>query len=219
MQFSNSIDRTSDEGFNTLERSHGLRLVNKQDIFSNVKSIRPSDWLEKALTNKAPIAQNLGSERACITFIIADILAFIYRHISKREMGLYFERNLKVQAETLLTGRPDIIVCRAPQLSFNQGINFPLVLAIEAKRNVLTDHQFHHNLPQCMIELHAFRKLNEINNASVDFVYSALTDGDRWKFLKLGDDKNCLTDNRIYKRENELPTILGILVAMIEGSL
>ena len=219
MQFSSFIDRTTDQGFNKLERSHGLRLVKKGNIFSNVKPIRTSDWLEEALINKAPIAHSLGSEKACITFIIADILTFLHRHFNDREMGLYFERNLKVQAETLLRGRPDIMVCRAPQLSFNQGINFPIVLAIEAKRNVLTDHQFHHNLPQCMIELHAFRILNETNNASVDFVYSALTDGDRWKFLKLGDDKNCLTDNHIYQRENELATILGVLVAMIEGTL
>ena len=68
-------------------------------------------------------------------------------------------------------------------------------------------------IAECIAEMVAADRFNAAENKPLDTIYGAVTDGNRWRFLKLAN-KTVTIDLREWGIA-ELPHILGILVFMV----
>jgi hypothetical protein len=176
------------------------------DLFKDVDSIEPSDYLRGWLAEFAPIALGLNNEQARREYIIAPILAEGMRR-SEVEIKVLPGVMLNVDPARGLTGTCDYLIARSPKIFY---VEAPLVAIVGAKREDLIA-----GLGQCVAEMVAIQLFNEQEKTPVHAVYGCVTSGSIWRFLKL-IDKRLLIDIPEYYL-HDLPKILGILVSMARG--
>ena len=118
-----------------------------------------------------------ASEGSRSELIILPLLREAYKPHAQRfelwvQKGMAFNETLR--------GTPDYLLATRSELG-KTVLALPLVIVAEAKRN-----DFEEGWGQCLAELVAAQKLNQ---ASQGPVYGIVTDGRRWEFGKLTDDK------------------------------
>jgi hypothetical protein len=170
----------------------------------NIEPIDPSEMLEQFLNTTLPLARETGSEKARSEFIIAPILIEV-RTLMNNSISLFSGEDFTVDRELGLNGICDFLISRSP-VQFK--INAPVIALVEAKKGVLKD-----GWGQCIAEMVAAQKFNQIRHQSIEFIYGVVTSGTRWQFIEM--QWNSIT---IDPEEYSLPPIaplLGILKWMI----
>ena len=104
-----------------------------------------------------------------------------------------------------LFGYCNFLLARDPMVD---DIRAPVVAVAEAKKEDLNA-----GLPQCVAEMLAAQKFNAAHETDVPTVYGAVTDGNRWRFLRL-TGLTVSIDIREYPLA-ELAAILGIVTMMV----
>jgi hypothetical protein len=121
-------------------------------------------------------------------------------------VSLFSGVELKVAPEEGLSGRCAFLFCASSERLF---LKAPILTVVEAKNdNVLS------GLAQCIAEMVAAKKFNEMQGRSIDAIYSCSTTGTEWRFLRLRNNIVSIdfTDYLI----SDPAKILGILVHILQ---
>jgi hypothetical protein len=192
MAFSNTKLNDVLEKYNLIE--------DKQDIFPNLQAVLPSEWLIDmiAMANELP----LNSEKAKSEFIVSPILLEVWKKNNK-QFSIFSGVTLDVQAD--LKGECDFILSKAPK---SKEIQAPIFTLIEAK-----DDNIRNGWGQCVMQMYAAQKFNEMKKRDIPVIYGCITTGDDWQFLKLEGNIVTFDDKRFYLSEvGKILSIFNIIV-------
>jgi hypothetical protein len=141
--------------------------------------ILPSEWLKETLSRMSPVARVSGSEKARSEFIIAPILMEL-KKLANDEISIFSGKEFNVDKDLGLNGVCDFLISKS---SDQVKLSAPILALVEAKKGVLED-----GWGQCIAEMVAARKFNEMKGKSVDAIYGIVTSGSLWHFLYLREN-------------------------------
>ncbi len=143
--------------------------------------------------------------------IIAPILIELKRLTGDR-VSLFSGSEFNVDATQGLNGFCDFILSLSSQQLY---IENPVAIIVEAKNENIKG-----GLAQCLATMIAAQLFNQRTNQqkgdTFDTIYGAVTTGNQWKFLKLHGAIAAIDSKDYYI--DQLPDIMGILLAMVESN-
>ncbi len=183
----------------------GVKLVEKQALFSEIKNIEISPFLLETLQENVPLARAINTEKARSELIIANILVEI-RKILKHQISLFSGIEFNVDKEKGLNGFCDFIISLSQQQLI---LNHPVITIVEAKNeNIIS------GLGQCIAEMVAADIFNHQENDNlIKKIYGVVTTGTVWKFLEM-EQRTVFIDLDEYSIEHP-EKIIGILLEML----
>lgn len=187
-----------------LLRKYGLTKQEQFGLFAAASPVAPSDALVDTLRYTAPLATDIGTEKARSEFIVAPVLLELKRrHCPQISLFSGIEFNVDVGAG--LNGVCDFMLGQKPDQVF---LVAPVIAVVEAKNENIKE-----GVGQCLAEMIAARIYNEREETPSERVYGAVTTGTVWKFLQLTKQQFTidLDDYLILQPDR----ILGVLVHMV----
>lgn len=169
-----------------------------------IDPIPASPTLASFLEESLPLAIATGSEKARSELIISPVLLEV-RKILQRQISLFSGADFTVDPSIGLSGTCDFLISRSPE---QLDIEAPAVVIVEAKKADLNV-----GIGQCVAEMVAAQKFNEINNRPTTIIYGCISSGTAWRFLKL-EEKTVTIDLADYPLP-PVESILGMLVWMV----
>jgi len=183
----------------------GVKLVEKQALFSEIKNIEISPFLLETLQENVPLARAINTEKARSELIIANILVEI-RKILKHQISLFSGIEFNVDKEKGLNGFCDFIISLSQQQLI---LNHPVITIVEAKNENIIN-----GLGQCIAEMVAADIFNHQENDNlIKKIYGVVTTGTVWKFLEM-EQRTVFIDLDEYSIEHP-EKIIGILLEML----
>lgn len=185
--------------FSQVKEKYAL-LEYEANLFPNLQLLNPSVRLIEILDESSQLP--LNSEKAKSEFIVAPILLEVWRNSGKK-FSIFSGVTLDVDVE--LRGECDFILSQAPK---SREIESPIFTLIQAK-----DDNIRLGIGQCVLQMYAAQKFNELKNKPIKVIYGCVTTGDDWQFLKL--EKNIVTfDNKRFYL-SEVDKILGVFQLIV----
>jgi len=195
----------SDFSLNQVKKVFGLTEQSVQ-LFSDVPTLEPSNWLQETLSYSLKLALSSSSEKARSEFIIAPILIELERR-NLNKLSIYSGENLDVDEDQGLKGECDFILSKG---SISLTIQAPIFSLVEAKKSDIKG-----GLGQCIAQMLGAQRFNELENNSIPGIYGCVTTGEDWQFLKLEDNFVFVDNQRYYI--NELGKIVGIFQFIVDS--
>ena len=190
----------------TLERAmdqFGLRVVSQKDVFAQA-DVTLSVLLREVLAESSSLALSVSTDKARSEFIIAPVLAEVRRQLGG-QISLFSGVDFTVDPEAGLRGVCDFLFSLSPlQLS----VQAPVLAVVETKNENIKA-----GIGQCVAEMVAAQRFNDIRAAALPSVYGVVTTGSNWKFLRLTDTTVTVDQSQYSIAQPE--QIVGLLVAMI----
>jgi hypothetical protein len=204
IKFEIKIMAYSDFTLRKVKQSFGLTSVEGGRFLPEVEPIAPSAILAGLLADTVPWAIAVGTEKAKSELIIAPALLEVKRLLN-RQISVFSGTDFTVDIAAGLNGVCDFLISRSPE---QFEIEAPAVVLVEAKRDNINS-----GLGQCIAEMVAAQRFNEINNNSIPIIYGSVTTGTAWRFMKL-EGQIVTIDVRDYPFP-PVETILSMLVWMV----
>ena len=176
-------------------------IEDKQDIFPSLQAIQASDWLLDMIEMSSELP--LNSEKAKSEFIVSPILLEVWKRNDKR-FSIFSGVTLDVDAE--LKGECDFILSKLPK---NQELEAPIFTLIEAK-----DDNIRNGIGQCVMQMYASQKFNEIKKQAISTIYGCVTTGEAWQFIRLEDKAVVFHEKRLLLID--LDNILGAFQYIVD---
>jgi hypothetical protein len=176
-----------------------------EPFFSDVPKLAPGEWLATFLSNSAPLAVTLGTEKVRSELIIAPLL-FEFRELLDRQVSFFSGTDFSLDVESGLNGVCDFLLTRSKS---EVNIEAPAIIIIEAKKGELNV-----GWGQCAAEMIAAQRFNLAAGEEIPNIYGCVTTGTMWQFLKLTG--TVLTIDVTEYPLNPIDRILGILKWMVE---
>lgn len=183
-----------------LETVFGLVVTQSEDAYGAISAVPVGTFLQTAVERGRRLVVGRTSEKARSEFLVAPVLMEVCE-VRNREIALFSGIKFDVDKAAGLFGYCDFLVARNPLVD---AIKAPVLFVTEAKKEDLNA-----GIPQCIAEMVAAHRFNDAEGTSVSPIYGAVTDGTRWRFLRL--ESPCVT---IDLREYSLPE-LGQIVAIL----
>ena len=197
----------SDFTLRKVKQTFGINTIEDQKFLPEIQPIAASATLTDFLAESLPLAIATGSEKARSELIISPVLLEV-RKILKRKISLFSGTDFTVDSALGLNGVCDFVLSlSAEQLE----VEAPAVMIVEAKKSDLNP-----GIGQCIAEMIAAQKFNEINNQSIPTIYGSVTNGTVWRFLQL-TEQTVTIDFTDYPLP-PVDVILGILVWMVTAA-
>ncbi len=194
----------SDFDLRKVKQDLGVKLIEKEHLFSEIKSVEISPALAEILKENVPLARAINTEKARSELIIANILVEI-RKILKHQISLFSGIEFNVDKEKGLNGFCDFIISASQEQLI---LNRPIITLVEAKNENIIN-----GLGQCIAEMVAASIFNQAENNPLKELYGVVTTGTVWKFLKM-ENMNVFIDLDEYSIEHP-EKIIGILLEML----
>jgi hypothetical protein len=204
IKFEIKIMAYSDFTLRKVKQSFGLTSVEGGRFLPEIEPIAPSAILAGLLEDTVPWAIAVGTEKAKSELIIAPALLEVKRLLN-RQISVFSGTDFTVDTAAGLNGVCDFLISRSPE---QFEIEAPAVVLVEAKRDNINS-----GLGQCIAEMVAAQRFNEINNNSIPIIYGSVTTGTAWRFMKL-EGQIVTIDVRDYPFP-PVETILSMLVWMV----
>jgi len=197
----------SDFTLKKVKQTFGINTVENKKFLPEIQPIAASATLTDFLAESLPLAIATGSEKARSELIISPVLLEV-RKILERKISLFSGVDFTVDSALGLNGVCDFVLSlSAEQLE----VEAPAVMIVEAKKSDLNP-----GIGQCIAEMIAAQKFNEINNQSMPTIYGSVTNGTVWRFLQL--TKQTVTIDFTDYPLPPVDVILGILVWMVTSA-
>ena len=196
----------SDFTIRKVKQDFGLTTVEGGRFLPEIDPIAPSLILAGLLEDTIPWAIAVGTEKARSEVIIAPALLEVKRLLN-RQVSVFSGTNFTVDIALGLNGVCDFLISRSSE---QFEIEAPAVMLVEAKRDNINS-----GLGECIAEMVAAQRFNDINNNSISTIYGSVTSGTAWRFLKL-EGQTVTIDVRDYPFP-PVETILGVLVWMVKN--
>ncbi|MEB3177555.1 MAG: hypothetical protein VKL59_00715 [Nostocaceae cyanobacterium] len=187
-----------------VKQTFGLTTVEGSRFLPEIAPIKPSATLTDFLAESLPLAIATGTEKARSELIISPVLVEV-RKIQQRKISLFSGTDFTVEPNSGLSGVCDFLISRSPE---QLEIEAPVLVIVEAKKADLNA-----GIGQCIAEMVAAQKFNEINNQSISTIYGSVSSGTTWRFLQL-EGRTVMIDLTDYPLP-PVEQILGILVWMV----
>ena len=181
-----------------------LRIIENEDLFSEIKSIEISEYLKETLKYNVPLATAVNTEKARSELIIANVLLAL-KKICQNQISFFSGINLEADREKELSGFCDYIISQSPEQFF---LDAPIIAVVEAKNENIIK-----GFGQCVAEMLGSKIFNEKEGNQVVNVYGTVTTGSLWKFLKY-EDEIVYIDLQEYHIK-DVGKIMGILYSMV----
>jgi hypothetical protein len=195
----------SDFDLRKVKQNLGINLIEKENLFSSIKSVDITAYLQETLAENISLARAINTEKARSELIIANVLVEL-RKVLGHKISLFSGVEFNVDKEKGLNGFCDFIISASSEQLM---LCSPIVTVVEAKNENIIG-----GLGQCIAEMVAAKIFNELeNDESVKRIYGVVTTGTTWKFLKM-DGMDVYIDLDDYPIENP-DKIIGILLAMV----
>ena len=194
----------SDFDLRKVKQDLGVKLIEKEHLFSEIKSVEISPFLLEILKENVPLARAINTEKARSELIIANILVEI-RKILKHQISLFSGIEFNVDKEKGLNGFCDFIISASQEQLI---LNRPIITLVEAKNENIIN-----GLGQCIAEMVAASIFNQAENNPLKELYGVVTTGTVWKFLKM-ENMNVFIDLDEYSIEHP-DKIIGILLELL----
>jgi hypothetical protein len=198
----------SDFTLRKVKQTFGINTVEGQKFLPEIQPIAASVTLTSFLEESLPLAIATGSEKARSELIISPVLVEV-RKILHRKISLFSGADFTVDPALGLTGVCDFLLSRSPE---QLEVEAPAVMIVEAKKADLNP-----GIGQCIAEMIAAQKFNEINNQAISTIYGSVTNGTAWRFLQLRE-QTVTIDFTDYPLP-PVDVILGILVYMVTSAV
>lgn len=186
----------------SVEQSLGIT-IQEAKLFPKSPTATVPDWLPGWLVRGTRLA--LISEKARGEFIIVPIL-LAGRELCADQFAIYSGQRLDVDPDRGLVGECDFILAIGPAVP---PLRAPVATVVEAKKNDVEA-----GLGQCIAQMVAARRFNEIAGRTAAPVYGCVTTGETWQFLRLAEPVALLDSKRYYL--DDVGGILGVLQAIIQ---
>lgn len=183
-----------------LKKTFGLKIREQTDLFANIESVKPSDFLVNTLAETVELALAINTEKARSEMIITPVLLESRRQ-AKGQISLFSGTEFNVDFDKGLNGFCDFIISKSPE---QLTINAPAIIIVEAKNENLKA-----GLAQCGAAMLAAQLFNQQEGREIKTIYGAVTTGDIWKFLQLVGDEVTIDLSNFYIRDAD--KILGVL--------
>ncbi len=184
-------------------KTFGLDAENLK-LFSTIKLVEPSVWLEQAL-EKAKLFP-LNNEKVKSERIISPILGEIAEAYFDK-VTLFSGEELPVDFDRNLSGECDFFFVLAPRKPYLES---PIISLVEAK-----DEDMDYGIAQCAAQLYGAKLFNEMEGKNFPVLYGCATDGVEWKFIRF-ENNIFYIDNQVY---TNLKEILGVWHHIIQTFL
>jgi len=197
----------SDFTLRKVKQTFGINTIEDQKFLPEIQPIAASANLTDFLAESLPLAIATGSEKARSELIISPVLLEV-RKILKRKISLFSGTDFTVDSALGLNGVCDFVLSRSTE---QLEVEAPAVMIVEAKKSDLNP-----GIGQCIAEMIAAQKFNEINNQPIPTIYGSVTNGTVWRFLQL-TEQTVTIDFTDYPLP-PVDVILGILVWMVTSA-
>ena len=177
--------------------------VQEQQPILESQPVAPSMLLVQILERELPWAVAVGSEIARYSGIIAQVLLEV-RALRQQQISVFAGKEFNVNPAQKLNGYCDFLVSLSPVQSVIQA---PVAIVAEAKRGILEN-----GLGQCVAGMVAAQQFNQKHKLEIPLVYGSVTDGSKWKFVKLQAQQ--LTIDVTEYDLVPIERLLGILMTM-----
>ena len=195
----------SDFTLKKIKSELNIKIVEKNSVFSHIKSVEITSYLKNTLKRNIPLALAINTEKARSEMIIINILLEIKEKFSDK-ISLFSGIDFNVDKEKGLTGFCDFIFSNSPEQLY---LDSPVITITEAKNENIVS-----GLGQCIAEMYASQIYNEKEGYDLSSVYGGVTTGDEWKFVKLIKDTAYIDADNYYI--NDIEKIVGILTEMVQ---
>ena len=195
----------SDFTLKKIKSELNIKIIEKNSVFSHIKSVEISGYLKNTLKRNIPLALAINTEKARSEMIIINILLEIKEKFSDK-ISLFSGIDFNVDKEKGLTGFCDFIFSNSPEQLY---LDSPVITITEAKNENIVS-----GLGQCIAEMYASQIYNEKEGYDLSSVYGGVTTGDEWKFVKLTKDTAYIDADNYYI--NDIGKIVGILTDMVQ---
>lgn len=197
----------SDFTLRKVKQTFGINTIENQKFLPEIQPIAASATLTDFLAESLPLAIATGSEKARSELIISPVLLEV-RKILQRKISLFSGTDFTVDSALGLNGVCDFVLSRSTE---QLEVEAPAVMIVEAKKSDLNP-----GIGQCIAEMIAAQKFNEINNQPIPTIYGSVTNGTVWRFLQL-TEQTVTIDFTDYPLP-PVDVILGILVWMVTSA-
>lgn len=197
----------SDFTLRKVKQTFGINTIEDQKFLPEIQPIAASATLTDFLAESLPLAIATGSEKARSELIISPVLLEV-RKILQRKISLFSGTDFTVDSTLGLNGVCDFVLSRSTE---QLEVEAPAVMIVEAKKSDLNP-----GIGQCIAEMIAAQKFNEINNQPIPTIYGSVTNGTVWRFLQL-TEQTVTIDFTDYPLP-PVDVILGILVWMVTAA-
>ncbi len=197
----------SDFTLRKVKQTFGINTIEDQKFLPEIQPIAASATLTDFLAESLPLAIATGSEKARSELIISPVLLEV-RKILQRKISLFSGTDFTVDSALGLNGVCDFVLSRSTE---QLEVEAPAVMIVEAKKSDLNP-----GIGQCIAEMIAAQKFNEINNQPIPTIYGSVTNGTVWRFLQL-TEQTVTIDFTDYPLP-PVDVILGILVWMVTAA-
>ena len=194
----------SDFDLKKIKAEFKLKIIETEDLFSQVEPVEISSLLVEMLKQNVPIALAIATEKASSELIIINVLLEIKRQL---QISFFSGIDFSVDKEKGLNGFCDFIISKSPEQLY---LDTPVVVLVEAKNEKIVG-----GLGQCIAEMVAAEIYNQQDGNDIPFIYGAVTTGLGWKFLKLENNLVFIDVENYYIKDSR--KIVGILVEMIKS--
>lgn len=192
----------------TVKSQFKLNFVRDKSLFSGIEPVDPTHLLKQTLEENVPLALAIHTEKARSELIVAPILVEVRRRMDHR-ISLFSGSEFNVDKSQDLTGVCDFLISLSPE---QLTITAPIISIVEAKNDNIKN-----GIPQCIAEMVAAKKFNELQDNRVDVIFGIVTTGSLWQFLKLNGSTVEIDTDEYYLKE--VDKILGIIMSVIEEAL
>jgi hypothetical protein len=188
-----------------IEEQLHVQIISSEPLFAHIANVVIPEHYAATREEDISLALGMNTEKARSEFIIAPLLIEAWR-MCRNTTSLFSGIELKVSPEQGLSGRCDFLFSASPNRLF---LKAPILTVVGAKNDSVSS-----GLAQCMAEMIASVKFNEMQGRSIDAVYGCSTTGTEWRFLRLRNNIVSIdfTDYLI----SDPAKILGILVHILQ---
>ncbi len=188
----------SDFTLKKIKQDLGIKVIEDEDLFSQVEAVKISDYLTSTLKYNLPLAMALGTEKARSELVIANVLLEVRKKLDNK-VSFFSGINLDVDKSKSLTGFCDFIMSQSSEQFY---MSRPIITVVEAKNESISS-----GLGQCIAEMYASSLFNDNEGTHLSVIYGAVTTGSTWRFLRYENKKAYIAD---------VTKIMGILVSMMK---
>jgi hypothetical protein len=186
----------------------GFKMESREDLFSPVELISPSEWLSKTLLeNSILLVDANATERSLAEFVVAPMLLELHRY--EPHLGILSGCEFELgDGDELVMGESDFLVTKYFE---RYCLVAPILLIVEIKKGCLAE-----GVAQCGATVVIAQKWNAKKGQGDVPVFGVVTTGEEWKFLKLENSK-IMSDKHNFYIRRELPQIFSILASIVKS--
>ena len=183
-----------------------LEIIENKNIFSEVNSLKISDFLVNTLERNVSLAQALNTEKARSELVIMNMFLELKQQMN---VGIFSGIEFSIDKSRGLNGVCDFLISQSSEQLF---LKSPVIVVVEAKNENIMG-----GLGQCIAEMIAARIFNEQHNTRLTCIYGIVTTGHVWKFMVL--KQNEIFIDKVDYFINTPDKIMGILAMMVREAV